>query len=229
MFTDIQLEDYGLILLALAAFGFIVSDAYNMGRYWGIPINRNDIEKVFHYIANGIIAIVVIFVMFLYFIINYPISPVTVDFTSYIQKVGITSDILLGLFYFTLIYSVLYILTFLVGFYLSLVFHYIKALWINVYFIDNTNKKFAGFITESKDFFFFQKDELLWEAIRKDRIMRIETIKDKSRIEKSGIDKRWHSFYSKFIEDLHDINQRLIEDLHPIYKRITEDLHKLKK
>ena len=75
--------------MALAAFGFIVSDAFKMGRYWGIPIYRNDVETVFHYISNVITAIVLSFVMFLYFVMKYRQSPVMVDFGSYIEKVGI--------------------------------------------------------------------------------------------------------------------------------------------
>lgn len=207
MLFDI-LEDYGLILLALAAFGFMVSDAFKMGRYWGIPIYRNDIEKVFHYISNAITAIIVIFVMFLYFLINYPKNLLIENFGTYIQKVGITENILIGLFYFTFIYIIFYIFAIGVGFWLSTIFHYIKALWINVYLIDNKEpKKFAGFITESKDFFFFQKNELLWEAIRKDQIVRIETIQAKGRINED-----WDTFHSRFIE---------------IYPRFTEYLHNL--
>ncbi|MGB8217785.1 MAG: hypothetical protein WCE94_10840 [Candidatus Methanoperedens sp.] len=193
MFTDIQLQDYGLILLAFAAFGFIVSDAFKMGRSWGIPIYRNDIEKIFHYISNAISAIIVIFVVILYFVLKYFQSPLIKDFISYIQTVGITETFIEGLFFFTLIYSVLYISAVIAGLYMKVIFHYIKGLMINVYLTGETEpEKFAGLITESKDFFFFQKDDIaLWVAIKKDQIVRMETIIDKPKIFEA-----WNSFHS---------------------------------
>ncbi len=207
MLANIELQDYGLILLALAAFGFIVSDAFKIGRCWGIPIYRNNIEKVFHYISNAIIAIVSIFFIFLYFIINHPKSPLIVNFASYILKIGITENILIGLLYFTFFYSVFYILAVTAGAYMHMIFHYFKKIWIHVYLIDYSEpRKFAGLITESKDFFFFQKDDIaLWEAIKKDQIVRMETIIGERKIGESKIKEVWDSFHLKSNEYLHNL------------------------
>ncbi len=182
MFSEFQ--DYGLILVFLAAFGFIVSDAFKVGRYWGIPdLYRSNIEKIFHYISNAIISFVVIFIIFLLVLIKNSKNPSMVFITSYFQKLGLTEESYIMLFYLSIFIMSVYAF----AFYLGLFFRYMKAIWVNVFICGEERKprKFSSLITESKDFFFFEKENsLLWEAIRKDQIIRMETILAPSQFQK---------------------------------------------
>lgn len=51
-----ELQDYGLIFILLAVFGFIILDIFKTGQYWGIPdFYKSNIEKFFHYISTAIL------------------------------------------------------------------------------------------------------------------------------------------------------------------------------
>lgn len=181
MFSEFQ--DYGLILVFLAAFGFIISDAFKIGRYWGIPdLYRSNIEKIFHYISNAIISFVVFFFIFLLVLIKYSKDPSIIFITSYFQKLGITEESYIMLFFL----SIFIMFVYGSAFYLGLFFRYMKAIWVNVFISgeERMPRKFSSLITESKDFFFFEKENsLLWEAIRKDQIIRMETIMSPSKFQ----------------------------------------------
>lgn len=43
-----EISDFGLIFIAIAIFGYIISDAYNKGRYFWIPdVQRKGIQIKF--------------------------------------------------------------------------------------------------------------------------------------------------------------------------------------
>ena len=77
-------------------------------------------------------------------------------------------------------FSIYYIIFYCIVFTLGLFSRYNSMLRTNVYLKGkNEPVKFVSLITETDDFFFFEKEGLrlnLWEAIRKDDIVRIETI-----------------------------------------------------
>jgi len=51
-----ELQDYGIIFLCVALFGFIILDIYKTGRDLGIPnFYKSYIEQIFHYISVAIL------------------------------------------------------------------------------------------------------------------------------------------------------------------------------
>jgi hypothetical protein len=196
MFPDLQ--DYGLIFVSLAVFGFIILDIFKTGQYWGIPnFYKSNIEKFFHYVSTAILFLSFSLV-FIGLALSSPNQENTITkfikgfFTVFdkIHESGIVSDgsytIVLKIFaissFFAFIYIIIYFIVFFSGIYLQLG----KAIQLNVFLRDKSEPvKFAGFVSESDDFFFFLKMNgiNLWEAIRKEDIARIETIKTRSQLE----------------------------------------------
>ena len=199
-----ELQDYGLIFVSLAVFGFIISDIFKTGQYWGCGIPsfyKSNIEKFFHYVSTAILFLS----LFLVFIGLAPQENaitkfIDVFFTAFykIHESGILSDgsyiIIEKIFvissFFAFIYIFLYAVLFLSGFYLRLGSHEIQLNQLNVFLRNQCEPiKFAAFVAESNDFFFFLKKEgiNLWEAVRKEDIKRIETIKASSQLENCAV------------------------------------------
>lgn len=196
-----ELQDYGLIFVSLAVFGFIILDIFKTGQYWGIPnFYKSNIEKFFHYFHY--VSTAILFLSFSLVFIGLSISSPNQEntitkfikgfFTVFdkIHESGFVSDgsytIVLKIFaissFFAFIYIILYFIVFFSGIYLQLG----SAIQLNVFLRNQIEpKKFAGFVSESDDFFFFLKINgiNLWEAIRKEDIERIETIKARSQLE----------------------------------------------
>lgn len=194
-----ELQDYGLIFLLLAVFGFIVLDIFKTGQQWGIPnFYKSNIEIFFHYISTAILVLSFIFV-FIGLALGSPnpdnvITKFIKDIFNLFDKMhelGFISDgsiMIIGkILVYSTIFAFFYIMLYVVVFYLGIYFRISSAIQLNVFFKDNQSnpKKFSGFITETDDFFFFLKNEgiNLWEAVRKDDIAGIETIKERPRLD----------------------------------------------
>ncbi len=193
-----ELQDYGLIFVSLAVFGFIILDIFKTGQYWGIPdFYKSNIEKFFHYVSTA-----VLFLSFALVFIGLAISSPNQEnaitkfvkgiFTIFdkFRELGILSDdsytIVVKIVAFSSFFAFLYILLYGFVFFSGLYIRLGSAIQLNVFLKEkNEPIKFTSLITESDDFLFFIKNEgiNLWEAIRKDDIVRIETVKARSRLE----------------------------------------------
>lgn len=195
-----ELQNYGLIFLLLAVFGFIILDIFKTGQQWGIPnFYKSNIEIFFHYVSTAILVLSFIFV-FIGLAISSPnpdnaITNFLKDIFNIFDKIhefGLISDgsiMIIGqILVFSTFFSFLYIILYGVVFYLGVFFRISSAIQLNVFLKDNQRsnpKNFSGLITENDDFFFFLKNEgiNLWEAVRKDDIAGIETIKGRPRLD----------------------------------------------
>lgn len=194
-----ELQDYGLIFLLLAVFGFIVLDIFKTGQQWGIPnFYKSNIEIFFHYVSTAILVLSFIFVL-IGLALSSPnpdnvITKFIIDIFNIFDKIhelGLISDgsiMMIGkILVFSTFFAFLYIFLYFVVFYLGVYFRISSAIQLNVFLKDNqsNHKKFSGLITETDDFFFFLKNEgiNLWEAVRKDDIAGIETIKGRPRLD----------------------------------------------
>lgn len=121
------------------------------------------------------------------------ITKAVYDFFSIIDKIhelGILSNenytVVVQIFTFAFLLASVYIILYIIVFYLGFYFQIMDTIKLNVFLKDNPSeaKPFSCLITESDDFFFFKKNEgmNLWEAIRKDDVVRFETIKGCSRL-----------------------------------------------
>jgi len=194
-----ELQDYSLIFVSLAVFGFIVLDIFKTGQYYGIPnFYKSSVEKIFHYISTAILVLSFTLVLMGLFISapdqENAITIFIKEFFSIVDKIhelGILTDenyiVLVKIFTFAFLLAFMYIILYGVVFYLGVYFQIISAIKLNVFVKGNPSeaKTFSSLITESDDFFFFKKNEgiNLWEAIRKDDVARFETIKGRSRLE----------------------------------------------
>jgi hypothetical protein len=177
MFSEIQ--DFGLILISLAALGFIVTDAFKTGLYWRVPdMYRNNPDKIFHYVSNAFLTIFallsVLGLVFFNLNIYFSQDPFINIFNNFFKDLGFTNKTYIVASILSCFYILFYIFVFMLG----VSSRYLNDIWINV-FISNEEKPrvFKGFISETDDFFFFEKEEgILVEAIRKDKIERIESI-----------------------------------------------------
>lgn len=216
MFPDLQ--DYGLIFISLAVFGFIVLDIYKTGQYLGIPdFYKSNIEKFFHYISIAIL-VLSFSLFFIAFVITAPnqgniITESVIEFFYIYEKIYesgvireesyITSlNIYLLATYFAVIYIVAYVFIFSFGLFI----HYFRTIQLNVFLVGKREPiKFAGLLSESDDFFYFLKTGRinLWEAIRKDDISRIETVHALSQYE------NWNdNFIVRCIAKYHNLRRR---------------------
>lgn len=195
-----ELQDYGLIFVSLAVFGFIVLDIFKTGQYYGIPnFYKSNVEKFFHYISTAILVLSFALILMELFISapnqENAITKFIQELFSFIDKMrefGIISDenytALIKIFAFTSLLAIMYILLYIVVFYFGVYFQIISEFKLNVFLKDSPReaKAFSNLITESDDFFYFKKNDgiNLWEAIRKDDVVRFERIKGRSRLEK---------------------------------------------
>ncbi len=177
MFSEIQ--DFGLILISLAAFGFIVTDAFKTGLHWRVPdMYRNNSEKIFHYVSNAFLTVFALLSVLgiVFFIFNYyfPQDPFVTIFNNSFKKLGFTNEIYPVAIVLSWFYTIFYMIAVILG----ISSRYLNDIWINVFISNEENPiVFKGFISETEDFFFFEKEEgILVEAIRKDKIERIESI-----------------------------------------------------
>lgn len=213
MFSELQ--DFGLIIIFLSAFGFIVVDAFRIGRYWGIPdLYRSNIERIFHYLSIAILAIIGVIFVFTFLIAKYPSDFIVRNVSIFFLKLGLTDENYITLFSLSFMYLFFYSIAFLLG----MGFSYLRAIWIDVSFLEKgevKTKTFAGLITESNDFYFFEKeDNMLWEAIRKNDIIRMERIRKSSR----------------FIRDFKKLKEKFyifLSKMYSLIKNLFEEIRKL--
>ncbi len=184
-----ELTDFGLIFIMIAIFGYIISDTFKSVRNFGLPDTyKSDIERFFHYISIGIIALsCLIFFTFTALASPDPKNFITkslYDFINVFDKfhtMGIISD-----YYYTLIPKVYILLVFpslallimwTIIIVLSLFFKSSQAYGVRVFLKGNEQPIEAlDLISESDQFFYVSKKGRLWEAIRKDNIERIEAV-----------------------------------------------------
>lgn len=194
-----ELQDYSLIFVSLAVFGFIVLDIFRTGQYYGIPnFYKSSVEKIFHYISIAILVLSFILAFMALFIAapnqENAITKSVIDFFSIVDKfheLGILSNgnyiVVVQIITFAFLLASIYIILYIFIFYLGLYFQIISAIKLNVFLKDNPSdaKLYSCLVTESDDFLFFKKNEgmNLWEAIRKDDIVRFETIKGRPRLD----------------------------------------------
>jgi len=99
-------------------------------------------------------------------------------------------ETIIKFFIYSAFFSFYYIIFYCIVFILGLFSRYNSMLRTNVYLQGKKEPiKFVSLITETDDFFFFEKEGLqlnLWEAIRKDDIVRVETITGQSRFNIMG-------------------------------------------
>lgn len=196
MFPDLQ--DYGLIFISLAVFGFIILDIYNTGKYWSIPdFYKSNIEKFFHYISIAILVLSFSLVIIGWVITasnqgNIITESVKEFFYTFkkMYEIGIISEesyiASLKIYIFASYVAVVYIIAYIFIFLFGLFIHYLRTIQLNVFLVGKSEPiKFAGLLSESDDFFYFLKmgGINLWEAIRKDDISRIETVHAPSQYE----------------------------------------------
>jgi len=187
-----ELQDYGIIFLCVALFGFIILDIYRTGRDLGIPnFYKSYIEQIFHCISVAILAFSFSLVA-IFLLLKAPnqenvfTNIVKAFFTAFerSQELGIIStesyEIILKFFIYSVYFSIVYIPFYAIVLGLGLVSRYNSKLRTNVYLKGkNEPIRFVSLITVTDDFFFFEKEGRqlnLWEAIRKEDIIRIETI-----------------------------------------------------
>lgn len=202
----LELQDYSLIFVFLAVFGFIVSDIYRTGQYYGIPnFYKSSIEKILHYISTAILVLSFILVVMwlsilapnqenaitkfvneIISIVGKIIETVILNGETYTEFVQIFTSASLLAFFYILIYTVV----FLSGYFIQTT----NVIHLNVFLKSNPSevKSFSSLITESDDFFFFLKDDgtNLWKAIRKDDVSSFERIVGRSRLGILGQDLR---------------------------------------
>lgn len=194
-----DLQDYGIIFLSIAIFGFIVLDIYKTGQGLGIPFYfKSNLEKIFHYISVTVLlfsfSLVIINMLLITapnqdnFFINFIKSFFDVFQRSH--EFGFISDesyiIILKFFAFSNFFAVNYIILYFILLVLGIFSRYNSMLRTNVYLKEKTVPlRFVKLITETEDFFFFEKEEKinLWEAIRRENIDRIETITSSTKFE----------------------------------------------
>ena len=106
------------------------------------------------------------------------------------HEFGFISDesyiIILKFFAFSNFFAVNYIILYFILLVLGIFSRYNSMLRTNVYLKEKTVPlRFVKLITETEDFFFFEKEEKinLWEAIRRENIDRIETITSSTKFE----------------------------------------------
>lgn len=199
-----ELQDYGLIFVSLAVFGFIILDIFKTGQYRGIPnFYRTTVEKFFHYVSTAILALSVILVL-IGISLTAPNRENTIaefikgffDIFDKFHEFGIVSDegysVAINIFALASLFAFIYIILYAIIFYMGIYYRIINTIQLSVFLRNRSEPiKFAGLITESDDFFFFLKKEgfNLWEAIRKDDITRIDTIKVHSALDRWIMDK----------------------------------------
>ena len=93
---------------------------------------------------------------------------------------------ILKVFAFSAFFAFNYIILYSILLALGIFSRFNSMLRTNVYLKGKTEPiRFVNLITETNDFFFFEKEEgiNLWEAIRRENIERIETIKSSTKFE----------------------------------------------
>ena len=195
MFPEVQ--DYGIIFILLAVFGFIILDTYKTGRDFGIPdIYKSTIDHFFHYISVAFIVSSLLVVLIALLLTapdqeNVFTNVVKAFFTGLeraheLEIINTENyETILNVFIYYSFFAPIYIIFYFFALILGLLSRYTSNFWINVHFKENTEPiKFVGIITETEDFFFFEKEEFnKWEAVRKDDIVRIERITAPARVE----------------------------------------------
>lgn len=193
-----DLQDYGIIFLSIAIFGFIVLDIYKTGQGLGIPFYfRTHLEKIFHYISVAVL-LFSFSLVFMSLILTAPnqeniFTNIVKAFFATFQRsheLGIISDesyiVILKVFAFSAFFAFNYIILYFILLALGIFSRFNSMLRTNVYLKGkNEPIRFVNLITETNDFFFFEKEEgiNLWEAIRRENIERIETIKSSTKFE----------------------------------------------
>ena len=193
-----ELQDYGLIFAFLAVFGFIVSDIFRTGQYYGIPnFYKSSVEKILHYISTAILVLSFILVfMWLSILSPNKENAITkfvnelISIVGEIIEIGILGGenyiVIVQIFRSASLLAFFYIFLYAVVFYFGSFFQMASIIKFNVFLKSNPSeaKPFSSLIAESDDFFFFLKNNgtNLWEAIRKDDVERFERIEGRSRL-----------------------------------------------
>jgi hypothetical protein len=184
-----ELTDFGLIFISLAIFGYIISDTFKSVRNFGIPDTyKNDIEKFFHYISIGIIALSYL-ISFTFLVLASPnpenfITKSLYEFINVFEKLhnaGILSDYyhtLIPKVYILLVFPSLALLTIWTAIiFLSFFIKFSQAYVIRVFLKGNEQPIEAlELISESDQFFYIAKQKRLWAAIRKEDVKSIEAV-----------------------------------------------------
>jgi len=193
-----ELQDYGLIFVSLAVFGFIILDIFKTGQYRGIPnFYRTTVEKFFHYVSTAILALSFILVLIWLSLTAQNRENAIAEFIKAFfdifdkyHELGIISDegysVAISIFALASLFAFIYIILYILIFYMGICYRTMNTIQLSVFLRNRSEPiKFSGIIAESDDFFFFLKKEgfNLWEAIRKDDITRIDAIKVHSALE----------------------------------------------
>lgn len=194
IFSD--LSDFGLIFIAIAIFGYIISDTFKSFRY-GIPdTTKSDIERFFHHVSNGLIALS--FLIFFTFIMlsapnkeNYITKFLSLFVSAFdkFHEMGVVSD-----YYYNTILRI-FVLSFLPAFAFLIIWmltagfgFFVKAsqdIGVKVFLKGKEEPIEAiDLISESDQFFYIATKGRLWAAIRKDNVERIETFRTLSLLQK---------------------------------------------
>ena len=215
-----ELQDYGLIFAFLAVFGFIVSDIYKTGQYYGIPnFYKSSVEKILHYISTAILVLSFILVfMWLSILSPNKENAITkfvnelISIVGEIIEIGIMGGenniIIVQIFGSASLLAFFYIFIYTIVFLSGAFIQKMNVIHLNVFLKSDPNKAkpFSSLIKESDDFFFFLKDDgtNLWKAIRKEDVSSFERIVGRSRF---GI---WGQ----------DLIQSLRNQIESLYKKI---------
>ena len=199
-----ELQDYGLIFVSLAVFGFIILDIFRTGQYYGIPnYYKSSVEKILHYISTAVFVLSIILVLMWLIILDPNKENAITKFVNELISIiggiieisvlnGENYTAIVQIFKSSSLLAFFYIVIYTIVFYLGSFFRIININKLNVFLKSNPNeaKPFSSLITESDDFFFFLKDggTNLWEAIRKDDVARFERIEGRSWLEIRGQD-----------------------------------------
>ena len=194
-----ELSDFGLIFIAIAIFGYIISDTFKSFKHYGIPDNyKSDIERFFHHISNGLIALSFL-IVFTLLIISAPnkdnsLTKFLSEFINIFDKFhdnGIISDYyyttVLRIFVFSFLPAFAFMMIYAITAFFGFIFKLSQEVGLRVFLKGKEKEPIEAIdlISESDQFFYIAKKGGLWAAIRKDEVEKIETIRTLSLLQKS--------------------------------------------
>lgn len=194
----LELSDFGIFFIAIAIFGYVISDTFNSFKYYGIPnVYKSDIESFFHHISNGLIALSFLIVITLLTISAPNKENIFTNFLSVFvtifnnfHEIGIINDYyyttILRVFVFSFLPAIGFLIIYAGAAIFVFIFKISKETGVRVFLKGKIEPiEAVDLISESDQFFYFAKKDRLWVAIRKDEVEKIETVKTLSFIQKS--------------------------------------------
>jgi hypothetical protein len=189
-----NLINASIIFIFLVVLGFLVSDIFRMGRYFGIPsISKTDTERVLDYASTAIFFLMLFFIILVMILdpqrqnfISNSITPFFTVILNFLDQNFISQNIVLSyiglLFWFSVIFLFVYIVVFSTGF----LIRFIDENYIEVTFSDDSKTKFRSILSETDEFIFFEglTTWFRWEAIRKEKIQSMKSVRGKSYADK---------------------------------------------